>query len=551
MRITIAASLALLLATTAGAELRILSEPTPPFGSCLPAAEAEALRSAALVRPMRAQPGAMPFTTLYADPMGGGGIDSPGKTILQYVDLDPTTGLLDYNCGIRTYDGHNGDDIEIRDFYDMDEGVPILAAAPGAVIAVHDGEFDRNTTQVPGAPANYVLVQHADGSIAYYFHMRKGSVRVALNQVVGTGDTLGLIGSSGFSNKPHLHFETWAGATSEAFAGPCRVGGSLWTAQQPYVMSLPPDVISQGLTTLPISVPLILERPPTKTHAVAGAAISSWAKLRTLKPSNVVDVKVYSPLGLWLDDPASYPGPFSVTYWYEPVTLPTNASYYGTWHYDWFIDGVLQFQQSFTVDANANQLASVPPRTIHVSVNTPWMDDFNGIDPDGSVFWYEIVTPPLHGAADLSGARKRHFTYTPSADYIGQDSMVVRAQDDEGVWGPTSAIRFQVDANVGVDDGPGGGVPLLFALHASYPSPFSRSAVIAFDLPRAADVELAIFDIAGRKLRTLASGRMPAGRHQKIWDGADDAGRRAGPGLYLFRMRSGAFEATRRTVLVP
>lgn len=88
----------------------------------------------------------------------------------------------------------------------MDEmGVPILAAADGIVTFSHDGEFDRNT-QCSGT-ANAVIVTSPDGTVEWYWHMRKGSVRVLTGATVHVGDTLGFVGSSGCSSAPHLHFE--------------------------------------------------------------------------------------------------------------------------------------------------------------------------------------------------------------------------------------------------------------------------------------------------------------------------------------------------------
>ena len=78
---------------------------------------------------------------LFHDPVGDGGINSFAKPINNYVDLDPGPGILDYMGGNVTYNGHRGTDIDILDFYDMDEGIPVLAAAAGEVIFVHDGEY--------------------------------------------------------------------------------------------------------------------------------------------------------------------------------------------------------------------------------------------------------------------------------------------------------------------------------------------------------------------------------------------------------------------------
>lgn len=201
MRVTFLALAVMLLAGAARSQVAGGGAPGPPpaGGDCITAPE-RAATAAAVARAHLAVPAGPERVevTFYADPMPGG-INSFGRTVTNYVDLDPTTGSLrDWNCGTVTYDGHTGDDIEIRDFYDMDAGVPILCAAPGTVVATHDGEFDRQTQWLSGVTANSVTVQHADGSQALYWHMRKGSVRPVVGQVVATGDTLGMVGSSGF-----------------------------------------------------------------------------------------------------------------------------------------------------------------------------------------------------------------------------------------------------------------------------------------------------------------------------------------------------------------
>jgi hypothetical protein len=73
----------------------------------------------------------------------------------------------------------------------------------------------------------------------------------------------------------------------------------------------------------------------------------------------------------------------------------------------------------------------------------------------------------------------------------------------------------------------------------SYPNPFNPSTSIAFELPAAASVELAIYDLSGRRLRgLLADEHYPAGRHALSWDGRDDAGRALSSGIYFCRLRA-------------
>lgn len=171
-------------------------------------------------------------------PMAG----EPGRDVFisNFVDLDPgSPGVRDYECTAYTYDGHQGHDAVIRTFREQDIGVPIFAARDGRVAATRDGEPDRETVWVEGKRANYVLLDHGDGTTTSYLHMRRGSVRVQVGQQVTAGSELGLIGSSGFSSAPHLHFETRnAGGAVEPSSGPCQTATSWWSTQPPLTREL-------------------------------------------------------------------------------------------------------------------------------------------------------------------------------------------------------------------------------------------------------------------------------------------------------------------------
>jgi hypothetical protein len=87
-----------------------------------------------------------------------------------------------------------------------------------------------------------------------------------------------------------------------------------------------------------------------------------------------------------------------------------------------------------------------------------------------------------------------------------------------------------------------------FALEAARPNPFRDGTRIAFELPAAGDVDLAIYDVTGRLVRTLATGPHPAGARTVTWDGADESGRRAAAGVYFVRLRAGDEVRTRPVV---
>ena len=198
--------------------------------------------------------------------------------ISNYVDEDPTSGIKDYNCGKRTYDGHMGTDIFTVPFWwkKMDDNsVEIVAAAEGIIVAKASTREDKSCAMCPvGAPAecfnwNAVYVQHADGTVAWYGHMKKNSPTAkAIGAVVSKGEYLGIVGSSGNSSGPHLHFEVWENETFKKllnpWQGPCNTdqNASMWEAQQPYYK---PEIIKVMTGTAPIETKQCYGTGPEKT----------------------------------------------------------------------------------------------------------------------------------------------------------------------------------------------------------------------------------------------------------------------------------------------
>jgi 3-phytase len=81
------------------------------------------------------------------------------------------------------------------------------------------------------------------------------------------------------------------------------------------------------------------------------------------------------------------------------------------------------------------------------------------------------------------------------------------------------------------------------------PNPFGAATEIRFELARAASVEAAVFDAAGRRLATLATGALAAGRHAVAWRGESARGERLPNGVYFVRVRTGAEMRVAKVVL--
>jgi hypothetical protein len=94
------------------------------------------------------------------------------------------------------------------------------------------------------------------------------------------------------------------------------------------------------------------------------------------------------------------------------------------------------------------------------------------------------------------------------------------------------------------------GPPAATRLCGNRPNPFNPRTEIAFELRQAGPVSLAVYDLAGRLVRTLVHDVLPAGAHAATWDGLDRNGRTAAAGVYLIHLKADGTVDTRRVALV-
>lgn len=150
-----------------------------------------------------------------------------GRTceVQRYVDRDPGPGDLDYRCGRRTQDGHNGVDIRLLDMKALARGVDVLAAAPGKVARLRDGVADVSVHEIGQAAVanmecgNGVVIDHGDGWETQYCHLGRGSIRVKQGDTVAAGQPIARVGLSGQTEYPHLHMTVRrAGKVVDPFA---------------------------------------------------------------------------------------------------------------------------------------------------------------------------------------------------------------------------------------------------------------------------------------------------------------------------------------------
>jgi hypothetical protein len=95
-----------------------------------------------------------------------------------------------------------------------------------------------------------------------------------------------------------------------------------------------------------------------------------------------------------------------------------------------------------------------------------------------------------------------------------------------------------------------GGTPMVLAPLQAYPNPFNPTTTLRFSTAQAGLVSLDIYDLQGRRVRTLLHAVRPAGDHQELWDGRDDRGHLLSSSLYFARLTTDSRHETLKVMLV-
>lgn len=238
------------------------------------------------------------------------GFNDPGYYIVSnYLDQDNTSNIQDWACGTRSYDGHDGVDMSIWPFRwnkkDSNQ-VEVVAAADGVIFRKDDGNWDESCSW-PGVTGwNAVYIQHSDGSVSWYGHMKNGFLTEKdSGDAVVAGEFLGVVASSGTSTAPHLHFEVYdsGGNLIDPFAqntGGCNsLNGntSWWTNQLPYFDPGVNALLTHG--SRPVLNPPCPGRDTIreKTLFSTGDSIIFTAHYRHFLTSDTAFLTVYDPSG--------------------------------------------------------------------------------------------------------------------------------------------------------------------------------------------------------------------------------------------------------------
>ncbi len=283
-------------------------------------------------------------TTTFAFPLKySDDVTDPGDFVFSnFVDHDSiystysNINVLDYNCGNRSYDfelgNHQGTDIFAWPFFwkrMAHDEVEVVAAAEGMIIDKTDGNFDRNCEFCLSCGWNAVYLQHPDGTVTWYGHLKAYSLTEKnTGEIVQKGEYLGVVGSSGISTGPHLHFQVWETNNYlhviDPFKGDCNPKNDLvsWDQQHPY-FSPSVSYVTVGHVSPKAFECAIQQTPNIAYDFEAGNEIVYTAYFRDAIPGEKTSYTIYDPIGEVFEEwSRSFTGSFLVNWRTHKRILP-------------------------------------------------------------------------------------------------------------------------------------------------------------------------------------------------------------------------------------
>ncbi len=156
------------------------------------------------------------------------------------------------------------------------------------------------------------------------------------------------------------------------------------------------------------------------------------------------------------------------------------------------------------------------------------------------------------GSIDLPNAASTYTPFSIDIDYFGPDvpdaaSIALSITNTTLVSVGSSFFLddLELDAAVGIENDDASISAKNFSLGQNYPNPFNPSTTFKFSIPRSAEVQLVVYNLAGQEMATVVDERMAAGSHQVGWSAHD-----LPSGVYAYRLFADGFTATSKLVLI-
>lgn len=466
--------------------------------------------------------------------------------------------LTDYNCGRRTYDTNSGYNHAGIDFFTWPFGwnkmdnseVAVLAAAPGVILDVVDGNFDRSCS-FNNNSWNAVYVRHSDGSVAWYGHLKNGSATTkSIGEEVEEGEYLGIVGSSGNSTGPHLHFEVHdaSGNVVDPFKGTCnQIESSLWQSQRDYYDSELNALHTQSAGPVFNQCPSP-ETPNYKDGFLMGDNLVAAAYYRDQLQGQNTTYKITTPSGStfrnWNHSSNEIPH-YSASYWYWSYPLPTQAEI-----------GLWTFEAVFQNKTYIHNFSVSDPDTKPISVylESP-QNGAEALETSQLLRWVPLADADEY---EIVISKEENFnqpvveeTLLNSRDFDFQNLdentvyyWKVRARNEHGTGSWSETRTFNTGLSTSIND-ENTELPAEPGLSQNYPNPFNPSTQISYKLPRSTYVQLKVYNLLGEEIASLENSQKRAGTHSVTFDASG-----LSSGIYYYRLQTSDFLEVKSMTLI-
>ncbi len=212
---------------------------------------------------------------------------------------------------------------------------------------------------------------------------------------------------------------------------------------------------------------------------------------------------------------------------FYPVVYPGSIANFGTPDVTPFYAGQLFTPQKGwnTIDISSS------------SVNNP--------TTSGSDFWvgakYDGTNEPLIGIDTVTNGRG--WEYNPN------NSTWTQLDNENPPFHATLYIRAEITTLTGTEE-INTSVPKYFSLMQNYPNPFNPSTIIEYNLPKAENVKVIVYDILGREVASLVDAYQNAGEYKIQWNGRNDFGSTVASGIYLYSFEAGSFKSVKKMIFL-
>ena len=181
-----------------------------------------------------------------------------------------------------------------------------------------------------------------------------------------------------------------------------------------------------------------------------------------------------------------------------------------------------------------------------VAIGAPWND---GTASDaGHVRVYEYSNSNWSQVGfDIDGEAAGDYSGTSVSMNSAGDRVAIGAMYNDGTASDAGHVRVYSLTELFIDNRM---MPTEYAIHQNYPNPFNPVTTLRYDIPENAMINITIYDMLGRQVKTLINQTQDAGYRSVIWDATNDYGKPVSAGIYLYQIQAGEYMQTKKMVLL-